>query len=426
MQRSSLAKLRAPHLPHRLAGKAAAASLALLLFLAGPAPAEATQAAPADFPDWASVLEAAQGGTVEFYAWGGDGRINAYIEWAAGILRERHGIRLRHVKLDDTALAVSRVLAEKTAGRDEGGAVGLIWINGENFRAMRENDLLWGPFAERLPSWSLLDVQADPTLILDFSEPTGGWESPWGSSRFNFVYDAARLAPLPDSPAAFLEAAERHPGRLSYPAPPDFYGTSFLKQMLLALSAPEARARFARPAPEGVEERLAATAALWDWLEALHPHLWREGRGFPASGQAQLGLLNDGELWNGVSFSLLETPAKREAGLLPPSARAVMLRQGSLANTHFLAIPYNAAAPAASMAAAEFFLSPEAQLAKQDIAVWGDQTVLSLERLGEAQAEAFAGLPGAEVKTAGIPALSEPHASWAEWIEAEWLERFAH
>ena len=236
------------------------------------------------------------------------------------------------------------------------------------------------------------------------------------------------LPPCPTAPPPFLEAAERHPGRLSYPAPPDFYGTSFLKQMLLALSAPEARARFARPAPEGVEERLAATAALWDWLEAPHPHLWARGQGLsrqrPKLSSASSTTASCGT--GSLSLCLRPPPSAKPASCRP-SARAVMLRQGSLANTHFLAIPYNAAAPAASMAAAEFFLSPEAQLAKQGHRCLGrPDGPLSGAASGEAQAEAFAGLPGAEVKTAGIPALSEPHASWAEWIEAEWLERFAH
>lgn len=51
-------------------------------------------------------------------AWAGDPRINDYIGWVGGQVRDRFGIDLRHVKVTDTADVVSRVLAEKAAGKD--------------------------------------------------------------------------------------------------------------------------------------------------------------------------------------------------------------------------------------------------------------------------------------------------------------------
>jgi putative thiamine transport system substrate-binding protein len=61
---------------------------------------------------------------------------------------------LREVRdgLTDTAEAVARVVAEKAAGRTEGGSVDLIWINGENFAAMKEQDLLFGPLPRICPT----------------------------------------------------------------------------------------------------------------------------------------------------------------------------------------------------------------------------------------------------------------------------------
>ena len=68
--------------------------------------------------------------TVFFNAWGGSPVINDYIIWASKRLEEDHGIAINHVKLTDTATAVSRILAEKTVGRNEGGSVDLIGHNG--------------------------------------------------------------------------------------------------------------------------------------------------------------------------------------------------------------------------------------------------------------------------------------------------------
>ena len=384
--------------------------------------AQAQTAPPAALQQpWAQVLAQARGGRVHFHAWGGDPRINAYLQWVSAEVERQFGISLVHIKLEDTATAVSQVLAEKTTGKDQDGAVGLIWINGENFRAMKDNDLLWGPFAESLPAWRYVDASRTPGVALDFSAPTDGFESPWGSSHFNFLFDGARVASLPRTPEDFLAAAQAASGRMTYPAPPDFYGTSFLKQALLVL-APDPSV-FAHPAPSDPEAFHTATAPLWAWLEQLHPHLWRDGTDFPASGQAQLSLMNDGEIWNGVSFSLLEAAAKVADGLLPPTTKTTTAQGGALANVHFVAIPYNAENPAASAVVADFLLSPAAQLRKQDIQFWGDATVLTLDRLDAATAAAFKALPGGEAEVRRT--LSEPHASWTAALEAAWLARYA-
>jgi ABC-type uncharacterized transport system YnjBCD substrate-binding protein len=64
----------------------------------------------------------------------------------------------------------ARVRAEKAAGKTR-GSVDLVWINGENFLTMKREGLLFGPFAEGLPGYTLVDVQGKPTTRLDFSEP---------------------------------------------------------------------------------------------------------------------------------------------------------------------------------------------------------------------------------------------------------------
>ncbi len=65
--------------------------------------------------------QAAKGQTVYFNAWGGSPNINSYIGWVAEQVKARYGITLEHVKLTDTAEAVSRILAEKVAGKKRAG-----------------------------------------------------------------------------------------------------------------------------------------------------------------------------------------------------------------------------------------------------------------------------------------------------------------
>jgi putative thiamine transport system substrate-binding protein len=127
-------------------------------------------AADPDPSDWDAVLAEARGQTFYFNAWGGAQNINAYLAWLGEEMQERFGVGLVHVKLDDTAAAVAKVVAEKAAGKDEGGSVDLIWINGENFASMKEQDLLMTPgWAEKLPNWRYVDVENKPTIRTDFT-----------------------------------------------------------------------------------------------------------------------------------------------------------------------------------------------------------------------------------------------------------------
>lgn len=373
--------------------------------------------------DWAAVEAAARGQTVYWHAWGGDPMVNAYIAWVGAQTQARYGVRVEQVKLADTGEAVARVLAEVTAGKTSGGGVDLIWINGENFAAMRARGLLWGPFAEDLPNWPLVDVAGKPTVVSDFTVPTEGYESPWGMAQIVFLHDAARLPSPPRGMAALLEWARANPGRFAYPQPPDFLGSSFLKQALHGLT-PDPGV-LARPVEEAAYA--AQTAPLWAWLDQLHPHLWRGGRAYPKNGPALRQLLADGEVDIAFSFNPAEASAAIASGELPDTVRSYVLDGGTLGNASFVAIPVNATAKAGALVVANFLLSPEAQARKQDPAVWGSGTVLDVARLGPADRARFDALdlgPATLTPAQLGPALPEPHPSWMERIERDWAARY--
>lgn len=391
------------------------ASLALTVFTAAPAFAD----------DWQATLDAARGQTVYFNAWGGDARTNAFIAWAGTQTEALYGVKIAHVKLTDTAEAVTRVVTEKAAGQDTGGSVDMIWINGPNFLAMKQQGLLHGPFAESLPNAKYLDLSPTSPNAVDFTTPVEGMESPWRLAKFVFNYDSARVAAPPTSMADFVPWAAANPGRMTHPNPSDFMGATFLKQALVEL-APDAGA-LQQPVTDAAFD--AATAPLWAWYDALRPNLWRGGAAFPENQSVQEQLLNDGEIDIAMSFDPASAAAAIAQGLLPDTVRVFVPKGGSLGNVSFVAIPYNAANQAGAKVVANFLLDPATQAHMQNIEVLGSYSVLDSAKLDDAARAAFAALPTAPAlpQLADLgPTVLEPHASWMTRLTEAWAQRYTN
>jgi len=374
--------------------------------------------------EFSVITRQAAGQTVYFNAWGGSPAINAYIQWVGERVKVEYGITLVHVKLTETAGAVTRILAEKASGKLSGGSVDLIWINGENFATMKTHGLLRSDdWVSGLPSFAYTDPKKLPGIVSDFGTPTDGLESPWGRAQLVFGYDTAYVTTPPNSAEMLAKWIKNNPGQFSYPKPPDFTGTSFLKQILLEVS-PEPTV-FSLPTDQADIEQ--ALMPLWQWLDQVHPHLWQQGKRFPANYTALVQLLGDKEIAIAIAFNPTEFSNGISQGILPETVRSYIHADGTLANVHFVAIPFNANAPEAAQVVADFLLSPEAQIKKADSAIWGDPTVLDVSKLSASDQADFMALPRglATLSESDLgQTLAEPHPSWVGVIEREWARRY--
>ncbi|MGE6246181.1 ABC transporter substrate-binding protein [Psychrobacter proteolyticus] len=385
-----------------------------------------------DLSPWQQIEAQGSNQDVYFYAWGGDPQINAYLQWVADQVDDKYNINLVHVKLSDTSEAVSRVLAEKSAHNDDQGSVDLVWINGANFATMSENSLLLKQWANKLPNFSLTDPENNPTVNFDFGVPTDGMEAPWGQASLTFYYDSLSTSKPPTTLNELTAWTAQNPGRFSYPKPPDFLGMSFLKYILVMLheqqdaqTGKNISAQLNLPATE--ENTALVLDPLWAFLDDFHPTLWRNGEQFVQTGAQMRRLVDDTELSLAFTFSAPEVPAAVQRYDLPQSIRSYAMSDGSLSNTHFVAIPYNASHPQAAQLVANFLMSPEAQAKKQTPSVWGDKSVLVQSTLSPAQQALFktkqphlSALPFDSVKRT----VSEPHPSWVEAIHQGWQARY--
>ncbi|NQZ33687.1 MAG: ABC transporter substrate-binding protein [Oceanospirillaceae bacterium] len=373
---------------------------------------------------WQKTLAEAKGQTVYFNAWGGSQTINDYISWAAKSVKEQYQVTVKQVKITDTGDVVSRILAEKTANRTTGGSVDLVWVNGENFRAMKDNELLADAYTQRMPNYALVDTENKPSTVYDFTTPVDNLEAPWGMAQLVFMHDTEKLSVAPTDMASLLQTLQSNKGRFSYPALPNFHGTTFVKQALLELvddpqllTKPVVEADFAR-----------ISAPLWVYLDKLHPLMWRGGKTFPKSAQQMKQLLNDSELFISLSFNPSDASNAIANDELPNSVKTYVHAKGTLGNTHFVAIPFNANAKAGAEVFANFLMSAKAQLHKANPTVWGDPTVLAMDKLSADERKAFAELPlGVATLTSEQlgKVLLEPHSSWVSALEKAWIARYA-
>jgi len=379
---------------------------------------------------WKAIEKRGTKQSVYFHAWGGDAQINSYIQWVADQVGEKYQIDLNHVKLTDTAEAVSRVLAEKSANNNDNGQVDLVWINGANFASMAENNLLDKHWAEKIPNFVFTNPANNPAMMRDFGVPTQGMEAPWGQAALTFYFDSLKLETPPQTLPELLHWSKAHPGRFTYPKPPAFLGMSFLKYALIILSESQ---------PENIKEKLYLPATtesqaqllpnLWAFLDELHPSLWRQGKHFVSNGLALRRLMADTELQVSFTFSAAEIPSAITRYDLPYTTRTYRMKDGSLSNIHFVAIPYNAAHIDSAKLVANFLLSPEAQARKQQAEVWGDNSVLDLSQLTTAQKSLFqkAGkkhLSETIINIDNTRLLGELHPSWVKVITDQWLMRY--
>jgi len=317
-----------------------------------------TAARDASEADWSTVVARATGQSVKLWMWGGEDALNRYIDDDVVPAAAAAGVQLVRVPIDDTATALARIASERDAGRTSGGAVDLLWVNGKNFAQGKDAGLWLTGWADRLPNARYLDP-SDATLGNDFGVATDGQEAPWSRAAFVFAYDTAKVADPPKDFVALAAYVRAHPGRVTYPAPPDFTGSAFVRQAVQALGEDKAFALLAE----------------------MRPNLWQAGATYPKDQPELERLFSTGQIDLAMSYnpSFVETAVER--GAFAPTVRPYVFATGTLQNVSFMAIPSNASSPEGAQVVADLLLSPKLQAAK--LAKVGIPTVLDVDLVGD-------------------------------------------
>mgnify|MGYP001791626351 FL=1 len=373
---------------------------------------------------WDEVLALARGTTVNWAMWGGSDQVNSYADgWVAEQLQTQYEVTLNRVPLNDTVEAVNKVVGEVQAGVTTGGSIDLIWINGENFRTLKQGDLLFGPFADKLPAMQYYDPN-DPAVTNDFGLPIEGYSAPYTGAFYLMARDSARVPTPPTNFEELLAWAQANPGRFTYVAPPQFDGSRFLLTVLYGVTG-----GYEQYAGAEFDEALwnQNSPQVWAYLQELEPYLWREGSTYPPTQSRLQELFSNGEIWMMPAFTarIAEGIA---TGQFPDTTQAFALPGAALNDPSFTAIPVNASNPAGAMVLANILSSPAGQLQKFNPTVWGDPPLLTRSLLSPElqaefdQVEAAYGMPLQTLSQDTVPVVN---AEYTTRLESEWEAQIA-
>lgn len=371
--------------------------------------------------EFSELLKSAAGSTVTFYGWGGSEVTNAWIDgFLSDAMKTKYDITVKRVGMNIDEI-LSALLNEKQLNVEKGN-IDVVWINGENFFTAKENDLLLGAFADRLPNFRQYIDKDSPDVKYDFGAATEGYEVPYGKAQLVMIYNKEKIANPPKGHEALLDWAKQNPGKFTYPAPPDFTGSAFVRNIISDVVGYE---QFLTMEPD-YETVKKAVAPAMAYLKELKPYLWNKGKTYPA----QLPLLDnmyaDGEVYLTMDYNPNSASSRIASGEFPAQTGTFIFDKGTIGNTHFVSIPFNAPNQAGALALLNEIISVEAQAAKYDPAGWGDLPVLENSQLTAEEKAVFAGiklgsatLPQSELFEHRIP---EMPAKLVPIIEQIWME----
>ncbi len=363
----------------------------------------------------------AQDKTVRFAAWAGNENINNWIDtFVSNELKENYGINLQRVPINDAQDAIQKLIRDKRLDRTT-GSVDLLWVNGENFKMMKDNQLTWKPFLYELENAKYVDLK-DPTIANDFGTEHEGHEMPWGSAQMVFIYDNAKIKSPPKTLDELVSWIKSNPGKFTYSAPPDFTGSAFIRQTFLNLIGREKYNNLASSTSES--DLKTQLEKLWSLLNEIEPYLYRAGEFYPESVSKLHQQFSDGTIWMTMDYYPSTAQRMIDKGIFPKTTRTFVLDEGSLANTHYVTIPFNAPNKEKAIIAANFLLGIKAQASKLNPTNWGDFSVLDLNKLPMQDRTVLQSVDLGEA-TLGLDILNnskaqELPANYIPIIEAEW------
>lgn len=161
-----------------------------------------------------AAIKSSKGKTVTFYGFGGDEKANLWVDQVVTpAMKKKYDITVKRVPMDIDDI-LNKLTTEKEAGNNKGD-IDVVWINGENFYTAKQANLLYGPIANKVPSFNQLMAVNGHSSKYDFGVKINGYEVPYGNAQLVFGGDKTKFPEgFPTSSAKLLAYAKLIRARL--------------------------------------------------------------------------------------------------------------------------------------------------------------------------------------------------------------------
>lgn len=326
--------------------------------------------------NYEEILESAKGSTVSFYGYGGNEVMNKWFDtYVIPQMKEKYDVTVKRVgmNIDDI---LNQLMSEKQAGSDK-GVIDVVWINGENFKNAKENELLFGPFLDKLPNYKKHVDGNSKEITTDFGTEVEGMEAPWGKSQFALVKNSSNVSSEITDTESLKVFIKENPGKFTYAALPDFEGSAFVRNVIYDIVGYE---KVANLEEDEAKVKEAIQPAI-DYLNEIKPYLWNKGETYPATTPQLDNMYSDNEVYFTMTYAPNMVQGRIDSKEFSKDSTIVEFDKGNISNTHFLAIPNNSQNKAGAMVLTDFLMSIDAQGSKTDTSNWGDMTVLDMDKV---------------------------------------------
>ena len=438
--------------------------------------------------NWKDIETLAVGGSVNFYVAVTPAVYNWITTWLSDKLYQDYSITVNYLnsnpsdssKIPKTTPEIIQLIKNSLTidplpeGKDKGD-IDVVWINGENFYDMKSNNLLYGPFANKIPSSINFNFEA-PTIKYDFEVPTAGLEMPFNVAQIAFIYnstcglnDTSSISTVLDIASLIKTANYRN--KFTYAMPSnmtetgsnikgkDFTGSSFTRQVFyevigagsdpsfcqtwfsLSVSACQSTLKYSYKdftetkwdTGNPPSKYIKVAPFYFSFLRQLEPYLYNEPlfsgkyNNYPSSNTVTDSLFSSGKVFLTLNYNA--NYASRFS-----DAKGYTLSTGTLSNTNFLAIPINAKNKLAALVTLNYISSAAAMFQRKS-STWAplqayDETSPTFTSEGSNWNVAFETLPtNPHVPTrnqlvqARIPELS---VAYINQLERDWYYCVLH
>lgn len=313
--------------------------------------------------------------TVTIYGWGGDVRVNEWIDTKLSpYTKETYGIDVVRVPMN-----IDEILMKLTNEKNysNAGSIDVIWLNGENFYYAKQYDLLYGPFLDKIENANKYVDLTGPEATVDFGYDTEGYEAPWGKAQFVFVHDKSILPNPPKNSKELKEFVMNNKGVFTYPEASDFVGSAFIRTVIYDIVGYENIKDL--PADYDTVKNVIAPAI--DYLNEIKPYLWKEGTTYPKDSAQLDSLYQDGECYIAMDYNANKALSKVMDKSWSSDTATFVWEKGTPFNTHYLAIASNAPNLENALKLINAALSPEMQISKAELNGWADMPVVDYDKL---------------------------------------------